>query len=156
MTIIRFTLLTLHQKEPARKSRGLFLVLLLSAVRTPSAVDRQNVRGTMISPTPMRTATDIRRNECAVELRKKNPDRYRDPDSGAGNQSRTDDLVITNDVLYQLSHASIPTFLSTSLLYQTFFRLSRGFVKKISQIRAFCGESGKKSRVRCLPFASEE
>ena len=27
--------------------------------------------------------------------------------SGAGNQSRTDDLVITNDVLYQLSHASV-------------------------------------------------
>ena len=106
MTIIRFTLLTLHQKEPARKSRGLFLVLLLSAVRTPSAVAKRNVRGTMISPTPMRTATDIRRNECAVELRKKNPDRYCDPDSGAGNQSRTDDLVITNDVLYQLSHAS--------------------------------------------------
>ena len=77
-----------------------------SAVRTPSAVARQNVRGTMISPTPMRTATDIRRNECAVELRKENPDRYCDPDSGAGNQSRTDDLVITNDVLYQLSHAS--------------------------------------------------
>ena len=25
---------------------------------------------------------------------------------GAGNQNRTDDLVITNDVLYQLSHAS--------------------------------------------------
>ena len=37
---------------------------------------------------------------------KKNPDRYCDPGSGAGNQSRTDDLVITNDVLYQLSHAS--------------------------------------------------
>ena len=106
MTIIRFTLLTLHQKEPARKSRGLFLVLLLSAVRTPSAVARQNVRGTMISPTSMRTAADNRRNECAVESRKKNPDRYCDPDSGAGNQSRTDDLVITNDVLYQLSHAS--------------------------------------------------
>ena len=62
----------------------------------------------MISPAPMRTATDIRRNECAVELRKKNPDRYCDPDSGAGNQSRTDDLVITNDVLYQLSYTSIP------------------------------------------------
>ena len=60
----------------------------------------------MISPTSMRTATDNRRNECAVKLRKKNPDRYCDPDSGAGNQSRTDDLVITNDVLYQLSHAS--------------------------------------------------
>ena len=28
--------------------------------------------------------------------------------SGAGNQIRTDDLVITNDVLYQLSYTSIP------------------------------------------------
>lgn len=26
---------------------------------------------------------------------------------GAGNQNRTDDLVITNDVLYRLSHTSI-------------------------------------------------
>ena len=28
-------------------------------------------------------------------------------DFGAGNQNRTDDLVITNDVLYRLSHTSI-------------------------------------------------
>lgn len=102
------------------------------------------------------TSAGIRMKMLKLPLETKNPDRYCGPGSGAGNQSRTDDLVITNDVLYQLSHASIPTFLSTSLLYQTFFRLSRGFVKKISQIRAFCGESGKKSRVRCLPFASEE
>ena len=27
---------------------------------------------------------------------------------GAGNQNRTDDLVITNDVLYRLSHTSVP------------------------------------------------
>ena len=54
----------------------------------------------------MRGKTEKWRNECAVESRKKNPDRYCDPGSGAGNQSRTDDLVITNDVLYQLSHAS--------------------------------------------------
>ena len=27
---------------------------------------------------------------------------------GAGNQNRTDDLVITNDVLYRLSHTSMP------------------------------------------------
>ena len=106
MTIIRFTLLTLHQKEPARYAARALFGASASAVRTLSAAARQNVRCTMISPTPMRTATDIRRNECAVELRKKNPDRYCDPDSGAGNQSRTDDLVITNDVLYQLSHAS--------------------------------------------------
>ena len=31
--------------------------------------------------------------------------------SGAGNQIRTDDLVITNDVLYQLSYTSIPAYL---------------------------------------------
>ena len=94
------------KRARALRRAGSFLVVLLFTVRTLSAVDRRNVRGTMISPTPMRTETDIRRNECAVELRKKNPDRYCDPDSGAGNQSRTDDLVITNDVLYQLSHAS--------------------------------------------------
>ena len=29
------------------------------------------------------------------------------PDLGAGNRNRTDDLVITNDVLYRLSHTSI-------------------------------------------------
>ena len=28
-------------------------------------------------------------------------------DLGAGNRNRTDDLVITNDVLYRLSHTSI-------------------------------------------------
>ena len=76
--------------------------------RTPSAVAMPNVRGAMIPPVLMRTAADIRRNECAVEIQKKNPDCYCDPDSGAGNQSRTDDLVITNDVLYQLSYTSIP------------------------------------------------
>ena len=27
--------------------------------------------------------------------------------SGAANQSRTDDLILTKDVLYQLSHSSI-------------------------------------------------
>ena len=34
---------------------------------------------------------------------------------GAGNQNRTDDLVITNDVLYRLSHTS--DFIIISLLY---------------------------------------
>ena len=43
-----------------------------------------------------------------LPLETKNPDRYCGPGSGAGNQSRTDDLVITNDVLYQLSYTSIP------------------------------------------------
>ena len=33
--------------------------------------------------------------------------RLRDFLFGAGNQNRTDDLVITNDVLYRLSHTSI-------------------------------------------------
>ena len=39
--------------------------------RTPSAVAVPNVRGAMIPPVLMRTAADIRRNECAVVLRKK-------------------------------------------------------------------------------------
>ena len=29
--------------------------------------------------------------------------------SGAANQSRTDDLILTKDVLYQLSYNSVPT-----------------------------------------------
>ena len=37
----------------------------------PSAVAVPNVRGAMIPPVLMRTAADIRRNECAVVLRKK-------------------------------------------------------------------------------------
>ena len=60
---------------PPKRARAIFARALFgssaSAVRTLSAVARQNVRGTMISPTPMRTATDIRRNECAVESRKR-------------------------------------------------------------------------------------
>ena len=39
--------------------------------RTPSAVAVPNMRGAMIPPVLMRTVADIRRNECAVELRKK-------------------------------------------------------------------------------------
>ena len=46
--------------------------------------------------------------------------------SGAGNQSRTDDLVITNDVLYQLSHASIAmrltNYITTSSTCQWVFQ----------------------------------
>ena len=47
---------------------------------------------------------------------------------GAGNQNRTDDLVITNDVLYRLSHTSIAADTSTTrILYQTKKVLSRPF-----------------------------
>ena len=59
------------KRARALRRAGSFLVVLLFTVRTPSAAAMQNVRGTMISPTPMRTAADIRRNECAVELRKR-------------------------------------------------------------------------------------
>ena len=37
----------------------------------------------------------------------KKPHRDCDVVFGAGNQNRTDDLVITNDVLYRLSHTSM-------------------------------------------------
>ena len=47
---------------------------------------------------------------------------------GAGNQNRTDDLVITNDVLYRLSHTSkIVCFSTTCILYQTKIPLSSPF-----------------------------
>ncbi len=48
---------------------------------------------------------------------------------GAGNQNRTDDLVITNDVLYRLSHTSKPSVLTTCILYQTKKHLSIPFFK---------------------------
>ena len=99
----------------------------------------------------MRTATDIRRDECAVELQKKNPDRYCDPGSGAGNQSRTDDLVITNDVLYQLSHASKivifsvdPTIISNFPNKTTPFSKQLEFPKLFNLFVFLCQYSKKK------------
>ena len=66
---------------------------------------------------------------------------------GAGNQNRTDDLVITNDVLYRLSHTSMPfadDFDSITDSYRfvnTFFQFFSIFLKlffraKISRIHA--------------------
>ena len=72
--------------------------------------------------------TKIHRRAVPVpfcQRHKKNPHRDCDKGSGAGNQSRTDDLVITNDVLYQLSHASMET---TDLTIITkFFHFVKGF-----------------------------
>ena len=53
-------------------------------------------------------AKEIEKVSSSVRLRQKN----KIPNAiafgiGAGNQNRTDDLVITNDVLYRLSHTSI-------------------------------------------------
>ena len=58
---------------------------------------------------------------------------------GAGNQNRTDDLVITNDVLYRLSHTSKPSVLTTCILYQTKNDLSILFSKKIGLFLIFFG-----------------
>ena len=46
---------------------------------------------------------------------------------GAGGRTRTPDLLITNQLLYQLSYTSV--FNRRILLYQTFRRLSRAFLK---------------------------
>jgi hypothetical protein len=46
--------------------------------------------------------------------------------SGAANQSRTDDLILTKDVLYQLSHSSVQR---TMLLYQVRCDLSIAILK---------------------------
>ena len=46
--------------------------------------------------------------------------------SGAANQSRTDDLILTKDVLYQLSHSSVQR---TMLLYQVRYDLSIAILK---------------------------
>ena len=58
---------------------------------------------------------------------------------GAGNQSRTDDLVITNDVLYQLSHASIAMRLGN---YTTKKTLVKRFFKKNKKFFCFFEEDG--------------
>ena len=65
---------------------------------------------------------------------------------GAANQNRTDDLVITNDVLYRLSHTSIGIS-PTLILYQTSALLSRAFLKKIAKK----SEKGVKPEKSALP-----
>lgn len=49
----------------------LWWTICVSEREPPSAVAVPDVRGAMIPPVLMRTAADIRRNECAVVLRKK-------------------------------------------------------------------------------------
>ena len=63
---------------------------------------------------------------------------------GAGNQNRTDDLVITNDVLYRLSHTSTcdfdiitdcEGFVNTFLQFFVIFYLNfRFFIKKDARL----------------------
>ena len=52
---------------------------------------------------------------------------HMDLNDGAGGRTRTPDLLITNQLLYQLSYTSV--FNRRMLLYQTFRRLSRAFLK---------------------------
>ena len=49
---------------------------------------------------------------------------------GAGNQIRTDDLVITNDVLCQLSHTSKSPYLDDSYIISNKNRFVKPFFKK--------------------------
>ena len=65
---------------------------------------------------------------------------------GAGNQNRTDDLVITNDVLYRLSHTSTSEN-PTLILYQTDRALSRDFGKKVQKV-VLCGVRNSTFRTR--------
>ena len=57
---------------------------------------------------------------------------------GAGNQNRTDDLVITNDVLYRLSHTSIicdfVIITDWFSFVNSFFRI---FLKTLSKLLTF-------------------
>ena len=51
---------------------------------------------------------------------------------GAGNQNRTDDLVITNDVLYRLSHTSDLVIISKKIGFvKSIFKLYFIFFEKI-------------------------
>ena len=77
---------------------------------------------------------------------------------GAGNQTRTDDLLITNQLLYRLSYSSIHFHLSRSHRRQggldsasTIPHLPPA-VKSVSQPRAFfVGRQGEKKQLTCAP-----
>ena len=77
---------------------------------------------------------------------------------GAGNQTRTDDLLITNQLLYRLSYSSIHFYLSRSHRRQggpdsasTIPHLPPA-VKSVSQPRAFfVGRQGEKKQLTCAP-----
>ena len=49
---------------------------------------------------------------------------------GATGRTRTDDLLITNELLYQLSHSSVCATLSTTDILIYFEKKSNSFVKK--------------------------
>ncbi len=68
---------------------------------------------------------------------------------GAGNQNRTDDLVITNDVLYRLSHTSTRRPSATFALYHRRLRLSSLFSKKY---RIFAFRATHEKTVFFFPF----
>ena len=76
---------------------------------------------------------------------------------GAGNQTRTDDLLITNQLLYRLSYSSIHFHLSRSHRRQGSLDSASTIphlppaVKSVSQPRAFfVGQQGGKSNSRAL------
>ena len=79
---------------------------------------------------------------------------------GAGNQTRTDDLLITNQLLYRLSYSSIHFYLSRSHRRQggpdsasTIPHLPPA-VKSVSQSRAFfVGQQGGKKQLTSLRSA---
>ena len=74
-------------------------------------------------------------------------------DDGAGRRTRTPDLLITNQLLYQLSYTSIST---ARLYYQTPCALSRVIFEKkkfVNNLRTTCKiEFGRVQYVCCFKY----
>ena len=71
--------------------------------------------------------------------------------SGAANQSRTDDLILTKDVLYQLSHSSVSQidehyYIRKLVVCQAFFEL---FLKTVNISARTVGFVMAGSELRC-------
>ena len=65
-------------------------------------------------------------------IKNQSPEGFPSGLSGAATRIRTGDLILTKDVLYQLSHSSVPQefFLVTLIIISNFFRFVNTFFKK--------------------------
>ena len=81
---------------------------------------------------------------------------------GAGNQNRTDDLVITNDVLYRLSHTStcdfviipnsqafVKPFLKIFLFFSVFLSFFLFSKRRVEFLLEYSGHLCDKTRSKC-------
>ena len=70
-------------------------------------------------------------NKLNSPIKSQSPEAFASGSSGAATRIRTGDLILTKDVLYQLSHSSIPQgyFLVTQIIIPNFFEFVNRFLK---------------------------